>query len=87
MSAHPELTRVKHLIVVHRKSIVGYFSVTGVKVVDRQCLKEHDYPVKSSKHRSDTLYLLFSLKKKNEAMVNIKWDDFTVILGKGISFK
>ncbi len=81
---HPELFQVKHLAVMHRKTPVGYFNVTGVKVVGRDYLQEQGYPVKSSKHKSDTLYLLYTLENSTEEWPDFDLGNFKVVMGKGV---
>ena len=84
LAEHPELFQVKHLAVMHRKTPVGYFNVTGVKVVDRGYLQEQGYPVKSSKHKSDTQYLLYILENSTDEWPDLKIDNFRLIVGKGV---
>lgn len=86
MEEHPELSQIKHLAVIHKKTLVGYFKVTGVKIVNRKDLQEYGYPVKSSRHKSDTQYLLYTLEKSVDLMPDFKAEDFRPILGKGVSY-
>lgn len=51
---YDELLSVKRLIVLYRKTLVGYSNVLDTKIVTRAYLKELGYPTKSSKHNSNT---------------------------------
>lgn len=84
MKNHPELTKVKRLIVMHRKTQVGYFNVKNVAMVTREFLQEHDYPVKNSKHKAGTQYLLYTLENNTDSISEFDKNDFNVIIGKGI---
>lgn len=85
MEKHPELRQIKHLVVMHKKKPVGYFKVCGMKIVTRKDLKEYGYPVKSSRHKSDTYYLLYTLEKCTELLPDFKLESLRPILGKGVS--
>lgn len=65
-SANPVLLNVKKLLVVHRKKYIGYFDVVDTRIVDKDYLKEHDYPVRSSHHKAGTKYMLYKLEPSNE---------------------
>lgn len=81
---HPELLSVQRILIMHRKSVVGYYRVTTVKLVDRAWLAENEYPTQSSKHKADTKYLLFSLEGINEDVPNLNEADCELVIGKGI---
>lgn len=81
---HPELMNVKRLLVMHRSTIVGFFNVVDVKIVDREFLKEHDYPIKSSKHTANTKYILYSLEGCGEDIPTFDNDKFKIFFGKGL---
>ncbi len=83
ISAHPELFKVKRLVVMHKKSVVGYYAVDNIQIVDKRWLKEHGYPTKSSRHKADTQYLLFSLEGINESVEDMRIEECSLILGKG----
>lgn len=85
LSKHPELTQVKRLAVLHRKTPVGYFNVIGIKMVKRDYLQEHDYPVKSSKHKSETQYLLYTLEENMDEWPNLDLGNFKILIGKGLT--
>lgn len=56
----------------------------GIRIVSKDELRLSDYPIKSSKHRSDTKYLLFDLENTT---IPISIDEGAVIkpvLGKGV---
>lgn len=84
MTEHPELTRIERLIVMHKKTLIGYFNVKDVKVVDRAFLQEQGYPVKSSKHKANTQYLLYTLEKSTDLIPELDREDFSILLGKGV---
>ncbi|MDM8337306.1 DNA (cytosine-5-)-methyltransferase [Mediterranea massiliensis] len=84
LEEHPELSQVKHLIVLHRKTLVGYFNVTGMKIVDRNYLQGQNYPVKSSKHKSGTQYLLYTLERNTDEYPDIDFNNFKILIGKGV---
>lgn len=83
LAEHPELMKVRHVIVTHQKSFVGYYRVMGINVVDKTWLEENGYPVKSSKRKVGAKYILYSLEHINEEMPEIKRDNCNLILGKG----
>ena len=81
---HPELLSIKRLLVMHRLSTVGFFKVIDTKIVDRDFLKMHDYPVKSSRHKATTKYILYILEGCGEEIPTFDNDDYKIIVGKGI---
>ena len=87
IQTHPELLKIKHLIITYRNSIVGNYIVTGCDIVTKNKLKELDYPVKSSKHNADTKYILYMLENSIEDDSNINAEDYCCILGKGVKKK
>ena len=84
LAEHPELTHAKRLIVLHRKTPVGYFNVKEVKMVTRSYLQEHGYPVKSSRHKADTQYLLYTWDKSMDEWPNLRFNDCKIVIGKGV---
>lgn len=84
LAIHPELLGVKRLVLMHRKHTIGYFDVTQVQVVSRGYLEEREYPVKSSRHKADTRYLLYSLKRRLDEVPVLDASVFNAIIGKGI---
>lgn len=83
----PELLNVKHIIIFNRKTFVGYYGVTDAKLVDKNWLKDNDYPVKSSKRRADATYLLYTLENAEMNPPSIAAKDCKQILGKGLVTK
>lgn len=83
---NPNLLWVKHILIVHRKSFVGYYSVVSAKVVDKDWLKDNGYPVKSSKRKKDSTYLLYSLELSDTLPPHINEKDCNPIIGKGVTF-
>ena len=84
LKTHPELAKVKQLIVKYRNTIVGNYLVTGCKVVTKNELKDLGYPVKSSTHKADTKYILYTLEKSVDDLPEIIAEDYSCILGKGV---
>lgn len=83
---NPDLLRVRHILIVHRKSFVGYYSVISAKVVDKDWLKDNGYPVKSSKRKKGSTYLLFSLELSDTLPPHINENDCNPIMGNGLTF-
>ena len=81
---YPELFKVKAILVRHKKKTIGFYSVKSVRVVDKSDLKLLDYPVRSSKHKADTKYLLFDLEEKFEIPSDFAKDSYNAIFGKGV---
>lgn len=81
---NPDLLRVRHILIVHRKSFVGYYCVVSTKVVDKEWLKDNGYPVKSSKRKKDSTYLLYSLELSDTLPPHINKEDCNPIMGKGL---
>lgn len=44
----------------------------------------HDYPVKSSRHKATTKYILYILEGCGEEIPTFDNDDYKIIVGKGI---
>ena len=84
LNRRPELLKVKNVLVKYRKSIVGYFSVKNIKVVNKQELKKLNYPVKSSRHKAETKYILYEMTICDEEIPALNINDITQILGKGL---
>lgn len=80
---HPEILNIKKLVVLYKKTIIGTYLVDSVQIVDRKWLEEHNYPTKSSHHKVDTKYLLFSLQGTNENLDSYNLNDYSIIIGKG----
>ncbi|MCD8296595.1 MAG: DNA cytosine methyltransferase [Prevotella sp.] len=87
IDAHPELLNIKKIVIMHRKTVVGYYVVESIQIVDKSWLKKNNYPIKSSKHNSDTKYLLFNLEGTNENPSYITRHNSTLIIGKGTKIK
>lgn len=85
MLAHPELMRVKKLIVMYRRKPIGYYQVNGVKVVSKKELEDLNYPTSSSRHKKDDQYLLFNLTDEKNEMPPLQTSNFNIVLGKGVS--
>ncbi len=86
LMSHPELFEVKTLLVRNKKTPVGLYKVQGVRTVTKSDLRLMDYPTRSSRHKADTMYLLYDLTPHTSAMpVNLDITTFSPILGKGVS--
>lgn len=83
LAEHSELMKVRHVVITHKKSLVGYYRVVGANVVDKAWLGENNYPVKSSKHKIDSKYILYLLEHTSEEMPEISRSNCNLILGKG----
>lgn len=84
---NPQLLKVKHILIMHKKTIVGYYDVQNACIVDRNRLKELSYPLKSSRHGIDSKYVLYDLVKSKIELPMINYYDFTPIIGKGVMTK
>ena len=82
MDKLPMLEKATHLIVRHRKTEVGYYKIKGMEMVDKAWLKEKGYPVKSSKHKADAKYILYTLKPLKQSAPSILPQDCEIVLGK-----
>ena len=82
MDKLPMLQRATHLIVRHRKNDVGYYKIKSLEIVDKQGLKEKGYPVKSSSHKGDTRYILYTLNPLKKSAPSISPQDCEIVLGK-----
>ena len=69
----------------HKKNVIGFFEVSATDVVVKPELKAYGYPTRSSRHKADTKYLLFSLEQSGLPMRDIDFNSFTPIMGKGVS--
>ena len=85
MDKLPLLQKATHLIIQHRKTDVGYFKITGMEIVDRNGLQEKGYPVKSSKHRADTKYVLYALSQMKKPVPTFSPQECEVVLGKVVT--
>lgn len=81
---HPELMKINKLVVMYRSSIVGFFNVVEAKIVNRNFLKELDYPIKSSRHKANTQYILYTLEGCGEEIPSFNNKEFKMIIGKGV---
>ncbi len=79
-----ELLNVKKLIVLHRKTLVGYYNVLEVNIVTKEQLKEIGYPTSSSKQKAKAKYLLYTLEGNGEQLPDVKIEECNCIIGKGI---
>ena len=81
---NPQLLKVKHILIKHKKSIVGYYNVQNICIVNRKQLKELCYPIGSSMHKADSKYILYDLAKSETEQPIIDFYDFKPIIGKGV---
>ncbi|MCF0186043.1 MAG: DNA (cytosine-5-)-methyltransferase [Bacteroidaceae bacterium] len=84
LQLHPELATVKQVVVKYRNTIVGNYIVKECAIVTKKELKELGYPVKSSKRKADSKYILYTLETSVEDVPNIIAEDYRCILGKGV---
>lgn len=84
LAAHPELLEVRHLIIVHKKSFVGYYRVSKAFKADKSWLKDHDYPIKSSRQKSLATYIVYSLEPTDTIPPAINTKDWSLVIGKGV---
>lgn len=80
---HPELLNISHVIIRHKKDVIGFYTVTAVDVVVRPELNAYGYPTRSSRHKADSKYLLFSLEDAGIGIDEIDFNSFTPIIGAG----
>lgn len=80
----PKLLKIKRLLIRYHKKNLGFFDVKNIRVVNHSILKEYDYPIKSSKHKASTEYLLFDLVFSEQPAPFLGVDDCRLILGKGV---
>ena len=81
---HKELFDVKTLIVRHKNKLVNIFHVRDIRVVKKNDLKLIDYPIRSSRHKADTKYILYSLQKYEGTNIDLNTDNYSAIFGKGV---
>ncbi len=81
---HKELFDVKTLIVRHKNKLVNIFHVRDIRVVKKNDLKLLDYPIRSSRHKADTKYILYSLHKYEGTNIDLNTDNYSAIFGKGV---
>lgn len=81
---HPELLNVSRLVVRHKNRVIGYFEVSAADVVVKPELKAYGYPTRSSRHKADTKYLLYSLEDAGLNVDNLNFNSFNPIIGKGV---
>ena len=84
LECNPDLLNIKHILIKHKRSIVGYYDVVKASLVDKAHLHSLGYPSKSSKNKSDTKYLLYEMIESEESMPIIEYSDCDLVLGKGI---
>lgn len=84
LAEHPELLKVRHLIIVHKKSFVGYYRVSKVFKADKSWLKDHDYPIKSSRQKSSATYIVYSLEPTDTPPPVMNTKDWSLVIGKGV---
>lgn len=82
---HPELLKVSRILIRHKNNPIGYFRVSAVDVVVKPELNAYGYPTRSSRHKADTRYLLFSLEDSKLQADNLDLTSFTPIIGKGVN--
>lgn len=81
---NPELVKVNRVIIRHKNKIIGIFRVSSCDLVVKAELNAYGYPTRSSRHKADTKYLLFSFDAEQQNIEDIDINSFTPILGKGI---
>lgn len=86
LTAHSELLQVKKILVRHKKKVIGFFDVKFAEIVVKPELNAYGYPTRSSRHKADTKYLLYTLIENNESLASIDFTIFTPILGNGVNF-
>ena len=84
LSKYPDLLHIRKILVSYRKSVVGFFDVFDAQIVDKQHLVTLGYPIKSSRHKADTKYVLYKLKESENEIPAIDKDDYTQIVGDGV---
>lgn len=84
LQCHPELLNVSHLMIRHKKNLLGVFGIKSVDIVIKPELNAYGYPTRSSRHQADTKYLLFSLVDSDVNFEDFDLNSFTPIVGKGV---
>lgn len=86
IKTNPELLKISSVIIHHQSDLIGCYDVIDSDMVVRTELYAYGYPIHSSRHKADTKYLLFSLSQKEKVM-NIDFNDYNPIIGKGVKNK
>ena len=81
---NPELVKVNRIIIRHKNKIIGIFGVRSCDLVVKAELNAYGYPTRSSRHKADTKYILFSFDAEQQNIEDIDINSFTPILGRGI---
>lgn len=81
---NPELVKVNRIIIRHKNKIIGIFGVRSCDLVVKAELNAYGYPTRSSRHKADTKYLLFSLEDAKLNVDMLDFNSFTPIIGKGV---
>ena len=84
LDEYPELLKVRHIIIVHKKSFVGYYRVSKAFKADKSWLKDHDYPIKSSRQKRMASYIVYSLEPTDSTPPAINTKDWSLVIGKGV---
>ena len=84
LDEHPELLKVRHIIIIHKKSFVGYYRVSKAFMTDKSWLKDHGYPIKSSRQKSMATYIVYSLEHTDTTPPAINTEDWSLVIGKGV---
>ncbi len=84
LDEHPELLKVRRIIIVHKKSFVGYYRVSKAFKADKSWLKDHDYPIKSSRQKRMVSYIVYSLEPTDSTPPAINTKDWSLVVGKGV---
>lgn len=84
LDEHPELLKVRRIIIVHKKSFVGYYKVSKAFKADKSWLKDHDYPIKSSRQKRMASYIVYSLEPTDITPPAINTKDWSLVVGKGV---
>ncbi|MCC8118138.1 MAG: DNA (cytosine-5-)-methyltransferase [Bacteroidales bacterium] len=81
---YPQLLNVKEIIIRHKDKQIGHYGVSQAEVVVKAELNAYEYPTKSSRHKADTKYILYSLTASISEEEGVDFNLFVPILGKGL---
>ncbi|MCM1141369.1 MAG: DNA (cytosine-5-)-methyltransferase [Muribaculum sp.] len=80
----PELRKVNCIIIRHKQKLIGCYDVCSCDLVVKAELNAYGYPARSSRHKANTKYLLFKLKRAENFIGEIDFNSFTPVIGKGV---
>lgn len=80
---HPEIFKARYILLRHKKKPIGFYTVAGIRIVNKSDLKLMGYPVCSSRHKADTRYLLFDIVATEDIPSDFDVRNYSAILGKG----